>query len=190
MNGAEPSTADLERWAEKLVDLYPQAGSVWLVGTNSLRSMEKDEVDLAVVLAENCYEIRDGRTYPKDQIEQKVAFDPALQFPGLVVFFVRPNGGVTSWLWGPGDLPAKYLNEPHEEIRDSYLNGWLMGDNSRLYRDLRDSRRLYPRMSFDEELAYALDHLYWGKMEAFVRKAVAAMSPEQQREFLAWAEVE
>jgi hypothetical protein len=190
MQTVEPGRAELEQWADKVIGRYPQARQVWRLGTRSMRSMEPDEVDLVVVLRDDCYEFRGRSAYPKDQIEQKIAFDPALQFPGLVVFFMQPDGHLSSWLWGPGDPPDEYVNEPDEQVRYCYLNGGMMGDTTRLYQDVQHSRRLYPRLSLEEEVEYTLDGLWLGKLQEFVRKAVAAMTAEEQREFLAWAKVE
>jgi predicted nucleotidyltransferase len=139
---------DLEEWVRVLLARYPHCvHQVWLCGSRASGAVTgpDHDYDLLIVLREECYD-QEGKA--KDQLEQRIAFDPRVRFEGLDLFFWRqPHGYLGRWEWGPGEPPAWVMQEEDEEFRAYLLDGVPFGDFNRFYRDLKYARRLYSQAS-------------------------------------------
>jgi hypothetical protein len=142
---------DVEDWARRLAAKWPQVESVWLCGSRAHGWHDPlfSDYDVIVCLRDDCYErsrpegcVRD-LFRPKDQIEQRIAFDPEFNFgEALDLFFLDPGGALSRWAWGPGDPPEWVLRE-EEWLRQYLLAGDVIGDFDRLYRDLKNAKCLF-----------------------------------------------
>lgn len=136
------SAVDLSNWVRRLVWRWPQVTDVALVGSRARgNASAHSDYDVVVCLGDDCYE--DEET--SQGLEQRIAYDPDLAFAGLDLFFLRPNGTLGRWAWGPGEEPPCVApDDPDADyINAAIRRGELLGDFSRLYRSLPQARRLY-----------------------------------------------
>jgi hypothetical protein len=177
---------DVGRWVRDLLARSPkEVEAVW--------TFPDYRCDVVVVaLTRDCYDVRPSReglhgdeAVQKDQIEQRITFDPALKFDNLNVFFLRPDRFEWGcWDWGPGEPPAEILNEPDEDIRWSSLNGFPYGPMDRYHREFRYADRLYPPYPSQQEGQDAVTKMGAAWVEAYVRKLVADLSPAHREVFI------
>jgi predicted nucleotidyltransferase len=92
---AARDTWDVNAWAADARRLYPAIVSVHLVGSRAgKRCRPNSDWDLVVCLADDLY---DELGEPVDDTEQRIAFDPALYFSGLDLYFLRPGDRQFRW---------------------------------------------------------------------------------------------
>jgi hypothetical protein len=184
--GREQWVRDGEQWVRDLLARYPnKVRGVWAFQDGAF-----DVVVLA--LAHDCYDVRPrgeglygDEAVQRDQIEQRITFDPALNIDNLKVFFRRPDRGEWGcWDWGPGEPPAEILNEPNEELRWTSLNGVTFGPMDTYYKELRYAYRLYPPYPSEQEGQDAVTKIGAAGVEAYVRKLVAGLSPAEREVFI------
>ena len=161
------TAAEFEAWLYKLLELYPQQVEVVaLVGSRAFGYARPDsDWDVILCLEKDCYQ--EGEQI--DKIEQRIAFDPDLRSEAIEIFFLRPDGGLGRWQFGPDEPPPlpEYVtvhrpkgNGEYEKIRrkfdpeadegDDYiahciLNGYPEGDFDRLRKSLKRAKVLYDR---------------------------------------------
>jgi hypothetical protein len=147
---------------------------------------ERRPAGVLVKLADACYEIRDGEAHQIRQIEQEITFDPFLRVAGLDVWFLRPEGEIGVWYWGPGNPPAWVLDEPDEHDRACYLHGVSYAPLD-WYHEREQPRQLYPPNPDDEEATRIAETVRPEKFLQFAKEAFNWLTPAQREEFLAWA---
>jgi hypothetical protein len=175
-------------WAQMLVSRYSDQ-------VRSVRWFPAGSVDVVVVrLTDDCYDVRPcgeglygNEAVQKDQIEQRITFDPALKFDNLNLFFLRPDRrGWGYWSWGPGEPPAEILNEPDKEIRWCGLNGFPFGPMDSYHKELQYAHRFYPPYPSEQEGQDAVTRMGVAWVEAYFRKLVADLSPAAREVFIDW----
>jgi hypothetical protein len=144
------TVVNIAAWAVALAGKYPQVACVGLCGSRA-RGWERPDSDWDVViwLDDSAYARNEhGYLDPIDQIEQRIAFDPAFRFEDLDLFFLRQQDhSLARWEWGPGNPPDWVLNEEDDDLglRSMRLHGVPIGDFSRFYQDLKYARPLFER---------------------------------------------
>jgi hypothetical protein len=104
--------AELAAWVVRLVERYPAVEDVFLVGGETFGSSRRFPIqDVLIVLEAATYAWGTGATphstwtcpIPRDKLEQRIAYDPALRRNGLYVWFYRPDGEIGWWAFGPDE---------------------------------------------------------------------------------------
>jgi len=134
----------VEQWAAIATARHRQIEAVWLCGSRALGAERPDsDYDVLVALGDASY---DEHSAQREQIEQRIAFDPALRRPDFDLFFLRPRGQLGRWEFGPDDpCPAVDGDSfADEDSRDCLLHGCPPDDWSRFFKDLRDAVLIWP----------------------------------------------
>jgi hypothetical protein len=100
-----------------------------------------------MALRDDCYAIPPA----PGCLEQRLAYDPALRDPAVDLFFLRPDGGLGRWSYGPHESPPSLPEgvEPGSDLADYIAacdaHGQPQGDWTPLFRQLGwgDYRVLY-----------------------------------------------
>jgi hypothetical protein len=129
VNRVEPPE-NMRRWANQVAKQHPQVSEVLLVGdpaTSWCRpfwNQPRPGWDVIIRLAEAVYAEQKGEGR---QLEQHLAFDPAVRFEGLNLLFLRPEGRPGWWAW-PAGKPPIWVQQTPLWMRRPLLAGDTLGD--------------------------------------------------------------
>ena len=139
--GSSPTEElNIRDWARRTVSLYPTVDQIWLCGSRAGGwARPTSDYDLLVVLTPDSY---DADGVQRNQIEQRIAFDPSLRDERIDLFFRRPGGGLGRWDWGPDDPCPR---SGCDDFDDYVAGGVPPGDFSRFEEDLRYAVGLFNR---------------------------------------------